>query len=265
MRNLSRLSFPGKREDEKVLLLLRRHWVILLAHGIVSLILLVVPVGGAFLLRTILPGLQTSTIYPFLVLLFWIYLMFVWSYFFVGWIDYYLDAWIVTNDRIINIEQNGLFNRVISEQRLYRVQDVTAIVSGPVQTFFNFGKVFIQTAAEMERFVFEDVPEPYQVKKIIIELHEKALEAEYARQAAIDTTVATDKRVYNAEAKRFYLNPEMMTKHAVDAAKNETRDEELIEQGEGTEGNAEDKECDGVNDADDSNNKQHIPHPHEID
>lgn len=214
MHNLNKLSFPGKREDETVLVLLRRHWVILLAHGIVSLILLIVPVLGGLVLRSILPSLQTSAIYPFLVLLFWIYLMFVWSYFFVGWIDYYLDAWIVTNDRIVNIEQNGLFSRVVSEQRLYRVQDVTAEVRGPVQTFFNFGRVYIQTAAETERFVFEDVPEPYQVKKIIIELHEKALEAEYARQAAIDTTVATNEGAYKEYAKRFYSDPEQIAHEA---------------------------------------------------
>jgi membrane protein YdbS with pleckstrin-like domain len=249
MRNLREISFPGKREDEKVLLLLRRHWIILLAHGIVSLILLIVPIGGALILRNLIPSLQTTTIYPFLVLLFWIYLMFVWSYFFVGWIDYYLDAWIVTNDRIINIEQNGLFNRVISEQRLYRVQDVTAVVSGPIQTFFNFGKVYIQTAAEMERFVFEDVPEPYQVKKIIIELHEKALEAEYARQAAIDTTVATNEEIYHAEKKKFYLNPEMMTPDAATHEKKEMLDQEAMEQNKSTE----------------DEKKRYIPHPHEID
>lgn len=261
MHDLSRLSFPGKRDDETVLLLLRRHWIILLSHGVVSLILLVVPIAGALFLRSFLPELQSTTIYPFLVLLFWIYLMFVWTYFFVGWIDYYLDAWIVTSDRIINIEQNGLFNRVISEQRLYRVQDVTAQVMGPIQTFFNFGRVYIQTAAEMERFVFEDVPEPYQVKKIIIELHEKALESEYARQAAVDTTVAMNEDLLKAETKKFYLNPEMMTKNAITPVgeKGETLNEELLEEAEGTEGNKEDRAEDG------ESTKRHIPHPHEID
>ncbi len=255
MKNLQAISFPGKREDETVLLLLRRHWIILLAHGIVSLILLIVPIAGALILRSILPGLQTSSIYPFLVLLFWIYLMFVWTYFFVGWIDYYLDAWVVTNDRIIDIEQNGLFNRVISEQRLYRVQDVTAEVKGPIQTFFNFGRVYIQTAAEHERFVFEDVAEPYQVKKVIIELHEKALEAEYARQAAIDTTVAMNEDLYSAEAKKFYSNPAAVAEN-VESASHETMDEEVMEQVEGTEGNKADQAQD---------KKRYIPHPHEID
>ena len=134
--------------------------------------------------------------------------MFVWVYFFIGWVDYYLDAWIVTNDRIINIEQNGLFNRVISEQRLYRVQDVTAEVGGIIKTFFNFGTVFIQTAGEVGRFNFEEIPEPYLVKKIILELHEKALHQEYTRQATIEALVANNPNEYGAAPKNGYMNPD---------------------------------------------------------
>jgi len=184
--NVSQLDFPGKRPNEHVLLLLRRHWSILLMHGVVCFVLLIIPLVIDTAISELYADFHSGSFYPLFTLVFWLYLMGIWTYFFVGWIDYYLDAWIVTNDRIINIEQNGLFNRVISEQRLYRIQDVTAEVKGPWKTMLNFGNVYIQTAGEMERFVFEDVPEPYQVKKILIELQDTAQEIEYERQAEIE-------------------------------------------------------------------------------
>ena len=86
------------------------------------------------------------------------------------WTDIYLDVWTITNYRIINREQNGLFNRVVSKLELSKVQDVTVEQKGMVTTFLNYGDVFIQTAGEKERFVFEQVGSPFQIAKTILRL-----------------------------------------------------------------------------------------------
>lgn len=99
-----------------------------------------------------------------------IYLMSIWLFLFSAFLDYYLDLWIVTNDRIMNIEQNGLFGRTISELDLTKIQDVTSEINGIIPTIFNYGDVHIQTAAEEKRFVFEQVPNPHEVRKTIIDL-----------------------------------------------------------------------------------------------
>lgn len=99
--------------------------------------------------------------------------MFIWILFFILWIDYYFDVWIVTNKRIVNINQKGLFVRNVSELELENIQDITTEVKGVIPTFLNYGDVFIQTAAEKERFVFQNVPDPYKVKDLIMNLQEK--------------------------------------------------------------------------------------------
>jgi len=99
--------------------------------------------------------------------------MFIWIFFFLIWIDYYFDVWIITNLRIVNIEQKGLFNRSVSEMDFGRIQDVTAEVIGIIPTFFNYGDVFIQTAAETERFLFRQVPDPYHIKDVLMQLQKQ--------------------------------------------------------------------------------------------
>lgn len=76
---------------------------------------------------------------------------------FYGFIDYYLDVYIITNERIVNIEQNGFFKREISELHLHQIQDVSAKVNGFLPTIMHYGDVFIQTAAERENFVFANL------------------------------------------------------------------------------------------------------------
>jgi uncharacterized membrane protein YdbT with pleckstrin-like domain len=98
------------------------------------------------------------------------YYIFVVTLFFRAWLDYYLDMWVVTSERIVNIEQKGLFSRKISAFRLYRVQDVTAEVKGLLPTFLHYGNVRIQTAGAKENFIFKQISSPYEITKNIIKL-----------------------------------------------------------------------------------------------
>jgi uncharacterized membrane protein YdbT with pleckstrin-like domain len=92
---------------------------------------------------------------------------------FTWWTDNYLDVWTLTNERIINREQKGLFNRVVSELELIRIQDITVEQKGFLATILGYGNVYIQTAGEMERFIFEQVPHPYKISKAIQNINEK--------------------------------------------------------------------------------------------
>lgn len=99
-----------------------------------------------------------------------LYYLFVWVFFFHAWIDYYLDVWVVTDIRIVDVEQKGLFSRSISELKLFRVQDVTAEVKGILPTVFHYGNVVIQTAGNEQFFIFKQIPHPYETQQKISEL-----------------------------------------------------------------------------------------------
>jgi len=101
------------------------------------------------------------------------FMLAVWMYSFMIWIDYYFDIWIITSERIINIEQRGMFTRKISELRFKKIQDVTAEVIGFLPSVLNYGDVRIQTAGEKEEFIFRTVSDPYNIKNIIMNLQRK--------------------------------------------------------------------------------------------
>jgi uncharacterized membrane protein YdbT with pleckstrin-like domain len=171
MINLNHL--PNQREFEKTMFALRRHWIVPVAIIFIFLILAAIPVAFYFLVIETNPQLiQGAVSYPLFVLGVSAYYLAIWLFFFNSMIDYYLDVWIITNERIIVIEQKGLFSRTIAEVKLYRIQDVKAEVHGIIPTIFDFGEITVQTAAEEMHFSFKQVPEPYQVSRKILEVVE---------------------------------------------------------------------------------------------
>lgn len=78
---------------------------------------------------------------------------------------------IVTNQHLVDIDQTGLFHRVVSTQSLSRIQDVRSDIRGPLQTFLQYGTIVIQTAGENQNFSFDYIPHPHQVERYILDIH----------------------------------------------------------------------------------------------
>lgn len=167
-------NLPNPVPNEEVVFFLRRHPITLLGLFFGFFFLMIAPFAIWSILATFQPEvLEDPVSFTLLLMGGSAFFLFAWLFLFQAFLDYYLDTWIVTTKRILNIEQTGLFGRTVSELRLYRIQDVTAVVNGISNTFFNYGEVEIQTAGEKEHFVFEQVSNPNNISKVILELSEK--------------------------------------------------------------------------------------------
>jgi uncharacterized membrane protein YdbT with pleckstrin-like domain len=170
--NIEHLIQP--KADEHVVFFLRRHWVFFISQFISFMIMGFLPVVGYILLSAFSPEILAGVFSrPALILLASSFYLLMFMSLLTKFVDYYLDVWVVTNDRILNVEQHGLFSRTVSELDLSKVQDVTSEVHGFWASVFGYGNVAIQTAGEKERFIFEQVPGPDEVRKQLLELVEK--------------------------------------------------------------------------------------------
>ena len=164
-------KLPNSQPQEEIVLLLRRHWIDLLKIFIFTLGLLIVPIFVIGIAIYFQSSFLTDPFWlPVAMLLLSSYLLVTLILTMTQLTDYWLDVWIVTTERIINTEQHGLFNRTVSEVNLGQIQDITSEQHGFLETFITFGDVFIQTAAERERFQFKNIDNPDDVKLKISEL-----------------------------------------------------------------------------------------------
>lgn len=181
----SNFNFKGRRDNEEIIILVRRHWLTLIFSLLPMLLFLIGIIFLHFLgnqldnfFQITIDSAFRGVIESFLFMIFWLIL-------FIIWIDYYLDVWIVTNQRIVNIEQLGLFRRRVSEMEHNKIQDVTSKVRGVFPTLFKYGYVYIQTAGTTERFVFKQVPKPVKIRNIIMQLQKRAIKEQKREEGVI--------------------------------------------------------------------------------
>jgi uncharacterized membrane protein YdbT with pleckstrin-like domain len=107
----------------------------------------------------------------------------------LGWlvwrvVDWYNDIYVVTDERIIDIEKTPFSTEDRREAQLIMIQDVHYLTPGFIAQNLNFGNVEIETAGRAGAFTFDSVPNPREVQKEIFKRLEKARQV--ARQTEED-------------------------------------------------------------------------------
>jgi hypothetical protein len=86
----------------------------------------------------------------------------------LAWTNYLLDLWVITDRRIIVIEQVAFFNRKVGNFRLERMQDIKVTISGIIPTLLNYGTLKAQTASAAEsNFTSPYLPDPRGLQALI--------------------------------------------------------------------------------------------------
>jgi hypothetical protein len=164
---------PHKEPDEKIIFFLHRHSYVIWRYLVLYFFVATLPPLILWIGRAQLVNFMQEEVAASLIkLLFISFYLFWWLMLYHSWLDYFLDIWIVTNHRVLNIEQRGLFNRAVAEHKLFRIQDVMSEQKGIIPTFLDYGEIHIQTASSEKIVVFKQVPKPHHVARQIIKLVE---------------------------------------------------------------------------------------------
>jgi len=96
--------------------------------------------------------------------------LFVFAFILEQFFTWYFNVDIITDERIVDIDFISLIHKRVSDAEIENIEDVTYKVGGIFGTMFDFGTVYVQTAAERPEFEFEDVPRPALVVKVLQKL-----------------------------------------------------------------------------------------------
>lgn len=146
----------------------RRHLFVFYGQLSWLLILFLVPLLSYGYIRDFLSQISDGHPAAFFLFFFFLWMLGLWITGFYFWTDYYLDVWIVTNQRIIDIEQKGFFHREVTTFSIDRIEDITVTVNGLLATFIKFGDLHAHTAADGHDFVIRQAKDPLHVKDLIM-------------------------------------------------------------------------------------------------
>lgn len=139
------------KDDERVLRVVRNFWLVYAAPFILAFLF----VAGAFffmlpLFKAGLWGLVAFAALNAIGLLIALR---------AGWV-WYWNSFIVTTDRIVDVDQRGFFSRTVSEAAFDKVQDVSYAIKGLWGTLLRFGTIEIQTAGNATNLELQHVHDP---------------------------------------------------------------------------------------------------------
>lgn len=158
------VTFASQVPKEQIILVLRQHpitqWKKVLT--VIGMIL-----GYFFLSWLGFFDFLTPSYYVGMTL-FWF--LIVVGYSFATFLKWLYNMYIITDERIIDVDVYSLLKRNLTSAKIDHVQDVTAANYGLLGSIFNVGIVVVQTAGAHPMLEFGGVPHPARVVTLINEL-----------------------------------------------------------------------------------------------
>lgn len=150
--------FADQLEDEEMLLLFRKHPVVMRREIIIASVLLLLGTAPSFVrpeYSYLFGGLGVGFLLAFLVM-------------FYAWIGWYFSVYQFTDKRLIQVKQRGLFRRSLVDISLDQVTMVNYEVAGFQEALLGFGTITVQTY--VGELVIKDVHKPKHIQKEMTKL-----------------------------------------------------------------------------------------------
>lgn len=157
-------TFNGQRPNEKVLDMVKNHVFVLFWPGLKAIFFIAIG-AAAFIFW--------SNQFSGIILI--IFLLVAFGIFSRSYYTYSQSVFLVTNQRVLNVEQKGFWKRKITETEIDKIQDVSSSVSGLFKIMLKFGNLVIRTAGASEgtEIRVKNISSPYEVQQEIAKLLQK--------------------------------------------------------------------------------------------
>lgn len=152
------LHLENMRPWEKVITVIKRHWIVYVILWIYFVIWLIISISLYLILWANVLSSLTNIV-------FWLFFS---VFLYIEWLNHELDMYVVTNNRVIWIDQISFLNRTVSECNLWQVQEVNSKTSGLFANILNYWTLSIQTAWNITTLKMDFCPDSMQAARKLL-------------------------------------------------------------------------------------------------
>jgi len=163
------VKLENLRSWEKVDIVLRRHWIAFVFLAIYA-------IAGVGMTVVSFSLLGYGAAICLMLILFWMYYS---LFLYISWLNYELDVFIFTNNRIVCVEQKTFLNRAVWETTLDKVQEVSIETKWLLANLFDFGTLRIMTSWSSPSFDMTYSPHPMRSSRYINNLVDRYRDSLY--------------------------------------------------------------------------------------
>jgi uncharacterized membrane protein YdbT with pleckstrin-like domain len=186
------------KDGERIIRVVRSYWAVHLPGLIVGAALTIVPFFFMFpLFQVGWPGMVGFVFFVAVGLWYGLRALVIW----------YWNVFIVTDQRVVDVDQRGFFRRSVSEAGYDKIQDASYSVNGVWRSLLDFGTVRLETAGGGSALEITDVQDPKGVHHLVTETIGRHRER-HAGGTARDKVAAlleTVSELSDVEAKAFLV------------------------------------------------------------
>jgi hypothetical protein len=159
-------------DDEQIILILHKHWRIGTKAVAIPTVLFV----AVWLILYQVPNkymFYGVAVAALAILIWWIR----------NFLDYFLDAWLVTNKGVIDLEWHGWFHRSSTRVLYSDIEGVGYEVKGIFGTLFNYGEMKLEKVSTGGAICMQYVHKPKRAASIIMEAMETYMHTKNLKDA----------------------------------------------------------------------------------
>lgn len=166
------LKIENMRPWEEVLKVVKRHWIVFVLIWLyffmwVFMSILVYYLFGFWVWWNLI----NITIWLFFSL-----------FLYIEWLNHELDMYVVTNNRIIWIEQIAFLNRQVTETNLWQVQEVNSKASWLLSNILNYWVLSIQTAWNKTTLTMSFCPDSMNAQRKILNIVDNYRDSKWLKE-----------------------------------------------------------------------------------
>lgn len=162
------IRFNSQGANEQILLLLRAHFITNLPWIVLTLFFALIPPVLTLISPLISSNTPFSTLPPgYITILLSLYYLVVFAYAFVNFLTWFYNVFLVTNERVVDIDFSNIVYHQVAATKIDLVEDVHYDQIGFIPSLFDFGTIFLSTASNEDIFEAINVPHPAQGVQII--------------------------------------------------------------------------------------------------
>jgi hypothetical protein len=161
-------------DDEKILLVVHKHWLWGIRALLWPTLAVVADLALWYLLKSRAWSLTVFGVLGFVAVLWWLR----------SFYDYFLDAWIITNEGVIDVDWHGFFHRESSRVLYSDIQGVSYEIKGIVATLLRVGTMEIEKISTGGSIKLERVARLKKVEGTILKSMEHYMHKKNMRDAS---------------------------------------------------------------------------------
>ncbi len=121
-------------------------------------------------------------------------------------IDWYFDAWLLTNVGIIDIEKDGLFNITSTRIEYHTIEGISYSIKNIWGMMFNFGDIVLDKLAAKTNVILKDAWNPKKLERKIVKLQDKYVKEKTIKDHNALKTLLGEMIAYHSHHKQMGTN-----------------------------------------------------------